>query len=368
MTPGNDNTNNSQNHQLKLPPKTELPFFAYGFFKHDELAYNKIKDCVKNEPAKRSVRGILYEKDGLPIFTRQRKKASEKYYDILGELITFKDGRKAYERIAYFEPWELYDWDTIDISNSEKANILVAKDSLLSEEKTVNGAVMMSLKDMDPKDYGGLAWHGYNDYLFAKGMKYLQENFFDKADEFWINASRIHDDKDFKKLFSLQTAYTFLWTIIDRHNSIKYYLKSKSKALSWQREQMAGDKLFKTAVEKIGNDFIFTYPTVYESSSDRAVSYNGSNYSPSEWKAKLDAYYIIRCNVVHRGKEGHDSTDFPKIRGAFLDMFAIIQYMLRKELKDINGQPYSEEDALYAIEKLKRYKRKEEFRLAQHKL
>ena len=68
----------------------------------------------------------------------------------------------------------------------------------------------------------------------------------------------------------------------------------------------------------------------------------------------METYYQIRCNVVHRGKGGHDATDYPKLKGAFFDMFAIMQYMLKKELKkNFDGKEYTEGDILYGIERLK---------------
>ena len=95
---------------IGLPKDKRLPFFAYGFFKSEELAYHKIKDLVRNIIPNKKVEGFLYEKDGIPIFTKEREKKSIKFDSVQGELIDFKNGEEAYKKIAEIEPGDLYCW------------------------------------------------------------------------------------------------------------------------------------------------------------------------------------------------------------------------------------------------------------------
>ena len=364
MSASNENKSNYQDPCIGLPENTEYPFFAYGFFKSDELAYGKIANFVVSKPQPLTVEGLLYEKDGLPIFVNKYQDNAKRFYPILGELIFFCNeetcnGKRAYRKIANIEPGKLYCWDTIDIRKDggiQKANILVACSNLLSEENAVNGAI--KLKGIDDRYFPdkGVAWHGYKDILFTKGMEFLEKKFFNQISFLSFDEGYIYKDENLYKLFSLQMAYAFLWTIIDRHNTIKYRINSDN--LKKQREEMAKDVLFRKAIEIIGDSFNYNFPEIYASDSAASKSFNGAKNNPvDDWYKKIEMYYQVRCNIVHRGKAGLDATDFPKLRGAFLDMFAIMQYMLRIELKrDLKGNEYTEEKALEGIKSLKGFK------------
>ncbi len=364
------------NCELKIVPKnTELPFFAYGFFKSDELAYKKIENLVDGEITRTVVEGLLYEKDGLPILTCPQIQKRRKTYKIRGELFSFKDGSVAYESIANIEPGQLYCWETVDTldadGNHQNANVLVACKDLLNRNNEVEGAVLKKEEDKDYDDYGSISWHGYNDFLFSKGMDFLQKAYFDNEDYLNFNEPFVHNEDTYKKLFSLQMAYTFLWSIIDRHNSMRYNLNSRE--LYKQRIAMAEDDLFGEAIKEIRDNFIFSYPKIYSSNSAKSKYFTAKNnaltdgwknilsqYSTADWKNKLGVFFQIRCNVVHRGKSGHDPSDYSKLRGAFLDMFAIMQYMLNKEFNKTKGVTFTNQKALYGINKLKEYKQRDE--------
>ena len=321
-----------------MPQNTDLPFFAYGFFKSNELAYHSIEKYVDKEKTESiTVKGFLYEKDGIPVFSRKHI-ADKSYYPVQGDLIFFagrEDAKKAYNVIKEIEPGNLYHWGTINIYNNQEAivaNILYASYGVLNnEDNSLKGSIMLKRSvdkvegHIDPADNDkGTAWHGYCDALFTKGMEYLRERYFDDPAFDELRGPFIHSNQAYYTLFSLQMAYIFLWTIIERHNSIKYGLNLKSSS---QRSQMAQDTLFKEAVDEIGDDFSFNYTGIFASDSGRSRTFT------EDWEKKLETYYQIRCNVVHRGKGGHDATDYPKLKGAFFDMFAIMQYMLKKELK-----------------------------------
>ena len=362
---GDENNRSNKNPIIGLPEHVEYPFFAYGFFKSDELAYNKIKRFVEDISKPVNVDGLLYEKDGLPIFTNKNQGEVKESYSVEGELISFKNGGRAYKEIADIEPGKLYCWDIIDVLSdhgTQRANILVACDDLFNEESAVNGAIKLKHADNQLLGDRGIAWRGYRDILFSKGMEFLEKEFFNKPHKFSVSGEYTYKDETLYKLFSLQMAYTFLWTIIDRHNTIKYRINSDN--LKKTREEMAKDSLFREAIDKIKNNYIFDYSGIYASNSGILKSSLGAKNNPIDfYYKKIEMYYQVRCNVVHRGKAGLDATDFPKLRGAFLDMFAIMQYMLRCELKkrfDVNHMEedyeYTEKDKLNGIEKLKNYR------------
>lgn len=53
--------------KLSVPQHTNWPFFAYGFFKPNELAYNQIRKYCEGQAKEAYVYGRFYEKDGVPI-------------------------------------------------------------------------------------------------------------------------------------------------------------------------------------------------------------------------------------------------------------------------------------------------------------
>ena len=362
--------NRNDNPIIGLPEHDDYPFFAYGFFKSSELAYNKIERFVDGKPQPANVDGLLYEKDGLPIYTKKLQNETQRPYSIAGELISFRDreGKKAYREIVGIEPGELYRWDVIDVCTkrgvNQTANILVACDSLLNEESVVNGAVKLKRADNQLPGDNGISWHGYRDILFVKGMEFLETEYFKNLQRLRLikPCTKENLERNLHKLFSLQMAYTFLWTIIDRHNTIKYRINSEK--MYKKLKAMAQDAIYREAIDKIEESFVFNYPGIYSNNSGILSSFNGNQNNPIDgYYKKIEMYYQVRCNVVHRGKAGLDTTDFPKLRGAFLDMFAIMQYMLRKELKkrfDVyhiaEDHEYTEKEMVEGIEKLREYK------------
>ena len=111
-----------------LPDKSELPFFAYGLFKPDQLAYWCIKDFVdENETdSKAWTEGVILERDGLPILKPGPEGSAP------GVLLTFHEGceEEAYSNIAALESKYQYRRETLPIEHSAgsiTANALAGK-------------------------------------------------------------------------------------------------------------------------------------------------------------------------------------------------------------------------------------------------
>jgi len=52
---------------MDLPKNIELPYFEYGLFKPNEIAFSLIKNLLDETPERREIRGILWIRDGLPL-------------------------------------------------------------------------------------------------------------------------------------------------------------------------------------------------------------------------------------------------------------------------------------------------------------
>ncbi len=328
--------------------KKTLPFFAYGFFKPGELAYYKIANIVENHHPAR-VKGALFDKDGLPILVDQGS-CKEHNDSIPGSVIVFKKGKEeeGYRRVFTIEPDTLYRWTDIETEDGTKVNVLVANPRVLEiivdEEKrghSVRGGTEFKRRKMwefeSPED--GPEWHGYQDTLFNEGMCYLKKFIQEAQNEEPENMVCASEEElrryhrltpELIKLFKEQMAYMFLWSIIERHNTMKYNIDIQNK-MPKQREEFAADKLFKDAVKKFVPIADRRHMIVVNSSSERTVRVNDSDRHNSSYESIIKYYYQIRCNVVHRGKAGIDMKDGKLIKKALSQLYSIMEYMLSKE-------------------------------------
>lgn len=324
----------------------KLPFFAYGFFKPGELAYHKIKDLVeKSRPA--TVRGALFDKDGIPILVDQ---GSCREHDglIRGSIIFFNEGEEeeGYGQVCSIEPDTLYRWKEIETEDGTKVNVLVALQKILEKinkeaEHSVRGGVHIKRREMEEYDspYVTPEWHGSQDVLFNEGMCFLKVFIQEaqKKNTVLIKAAENYKLRELHKLttglislFQEQMAYAFLWTIIDRHNSMKYRLKSKD--MSEQRKELANDWLFKKAVRKFVSFDDRSRMIVVASDSDKTEKVSDSDRDNKSFESIVKYYYQIRCNVVHRGKAGIDMKDETLLKRALCELYNIMEYMLSEEL------------------------------------
>ena len=109
------------NH-VGLPDNLNLPFFAYGIFKPDQIAYPQIKRFRKGEPIEKIVEYEMLFRDGVPLIKGEKNPN----FSTKGFIINFDNQYKAYKRIAKAEPEELYEWGIIDVDGIE-ANALIGK-------------------------------------------------------------------------------------------------------------------------------------------------------------------------------------------------------------------------------------------------
>lgn len=306
---------------LPLPKNPNLDFFAYGFLKKGELDFNIIKELVAGEPAKDSCRGTLYEKDGVPIF------ASEGERLIPGQVIHFKSGREGYELINKIEPAVYYEWGTKVTNGGKQVNVLTVNQNVYDRfHKNVKGAVISETEE----------WHCSSDPLFNKGMQFLKESYFDRIKEIETNCYD-GSDNEYARVFEMQMAYMFLWSIIDRHNTLKYKLGSSK--LSLKNDELADDKYFIDSL-KLLKDHFLTKPDehVYDSSKGRYCKFVIEDFKRApELYAKdiLNFYYQIRNNAVHRGKISSvcNYRDFNLLKNAFLELYAVMANVISKGIK-----------------------------------
>lgn len=248
------------NKPLKLPKNTDLPFFAYGIFKPNQIAYSRIEKYVKKH-YEDEIKYKMLMRDGVPLIVsgKSRNHKTE------GNLIYFKENKskKAYKNISDTHSEKLYYWSEIKVGEN-KANVLMGADPDL-------GSTYLDVKVGN--------YTGNRDPFFKEAVK-LAENELHRE---WKGM------RDIEGFFKLQMAYMLLWASIERYCSLKYdNYGSKVNKLS-------KDELFKKSLKKhVGSE----ERTIY--SADDLTEYT---LNPEEPYESIRYYYTIRCNVVHRGKE-----------------------------------------------------------------
>lgn len=109
---------------MKMPENINLPYFAYGLFKPDEISFNQIEADVEGIPERTCIEASLYIRDGLPLL--QLVQGAITY----GYIIHFKksESRLAYEKISDFEPSNHYKWAEHSFDRPKlRVNVLVGK-------------------------------------------------------------------------------------------------------------------------------------------------------------------------------------------------------------------------------------------------
>lgn len=268
---------------MKLPDKTELPFFAYGLFKPGQLCFFRIKDLVDNTCAA-EVDGILKERDGIPLLIRSS------YSRIKGVLMRFRDGCEieAYKRVIGIEPDEVYRWEEVIASSNVYANALVGKRP---------GRGSSDLEHVEE-------WDGRTDPFFKDAIEEI-EAILKKNSQFqW----------DYKSLFRLQMAYTLLWSGLERYASLRYHL---GKDVNEKIFQIAKEEQFTQSLRK----HVEGTRVVYSS-----VDLSKYTLGPNDPDRSIRYYYQVRSNAVHRGKTV--TRDFDIVKSSLQELLAIFKDLL----------------------------------------
>lgn len=282
---------------LNLPDAVDLPFFAYGLFKPNELAHQQIQKFINGEPATAYVRGALWIRDGLPLLKPDGP-------DIVsGYLLHFRNDNagEAYGVISRFEPKEQYYWEEIALGSPKgKANVLVGRKPEVASIK-----------------YDGGEWSCRHDPVFTFGLDIVRE----AADKFGNREFRFDppDSFDWPRLFRLQMAYLLLWSAIERYASLCYgpQLDPMEKL-----KRLGGDPAFMSALRQE----VTRTERVYDSRDPD----DHADLNPQCGISSAKYYYFVRNNLSHRGKGTWKDGEI--IRQSLNELCSIFRLVLKKRL------------------------------------
>lgn len=276
---------------MRLPARTDLPFFAYGTFKPGQLCFARIRQFV-SERIEASIPGILKERDGIPLLVNDPTSKNL----IKGVILSFSFENKieAYKQIIEIEPDEVYVWKELTTESGIVANTFVGK-------RATRGS-----SDLEHIDQ----WDGRTDPFFTTAIEEIHD----------IIEKNVHFDHECRSLFRLQMAYSLLWSAIERYVSLKYSL--------------AADPMQK--IVKIADEVTFK-ESLKRNVTEKREIYNSKNFDKeildSEFPVKsIKYYYQVRSNSLHRGKAMF--RDFDTVRNSTIELLAIFKDLLEKGFSD----------------------------------
>lgn len=273
------------------PVDLTRPFFTYGIFRPEQLAFFQLRDLVSRAELARAS-GTLLLRDGLPI----ADPGGQGY--IVGALLTFSPGHGsiAYERVTRMEPDRHYRWHETELDGAV-ADMLVGK----SPKK---GSV--PCEDAE--------WDGWRDPLLTTALEVVQE----------MLAASKGFEWDLKPLFRLQMAYLLLWSSIERYVSLRYHLGDK---VAEKVSQLAEEPAFAASLRA----HVAGTREVYR--ADRPA--DKETLDPDSPRKSVEYYYQVRSNITHRGKGV--VRDHQMLLQSLEELLAIFGDVLRTAREDASG-------------------------------
>lgn len=301
--------NNEIEQSVFLPENTELPFFAYGIFKPNQIAYHVIKDHVESSENKSIDNYEQFLRDGLSFIIKTKEPSS-----LNGYKINFKAEKalEAYFNISNKEPSNLYKWEVI-----ENMNALVAIDKI-GIDKEFHG---------DPDNI-----IGWNDPYFHIGLEVIAKQEIDKAKINYGVNSKWNEKVFFAEIIDVQMKFLLAYSMLERLAFLMTSFQSGSSQVSTVLAdngfvQAAILKLYDELSEDAKNKKREVYSSERTSSSKQKVIFDFKTcIENKEFKTIIKFYYQIRNNITHRGKSlGRMSVDF---KSYLEELTLIIKYTL----------------------------------------
>ena len=285
--------------KMEIPSNCDLPFFAYGLFKLNELASNKILSFIDMDHPPTDItikdKGCIFLRDGLPLLN------FDTISEVKGYIIRFKndDCAKAYDTISKFVDTGDYKWHEFDIES-----IKLRVNSLIGVES--DGFDFLEETE----------WRGKNDPIFNEAMSTIAEIINEFADH---RFPKKFDEKEWSRFFKLQMAYLLLWSTIERYGSFAYGLCLMPHE---KKDELACEEPYRNTLEKVVKSPRGLHNPKWP---DRAIVLRPSGASNS-----IRYYYQVRNNIVHRGKgEGRDGDI---VQDSLIELFEIFKTVLAETL------------------------------------
>jgi len=294
------------------PPDVALPFFAYGIFRSNEIAWPRIKDYVESFTNSKVDNWVIRLRNGLPILVAQ----SEGVVD--GDCVRFSDPQTAYDIIGSSEPSGEYKWETIVGQSETKFNALVAvkPGRGFSEEPIAS-------------------WTSAQDPSFVHGMAAVFSVVTAERESLLVNKPWQDFPEDWDAFFRLQGAFLVLWSIVERFAAFRFGAEYDSKKTTAKIYALAEIPEFQNAIADADIKSQVVY-SVRENKPKRTRKDQDPEDQTADPATALKAWYQIRSNITHRGKSA--KSDNAIVLTSTIDLYNVTYLYLKTVIPRIERE------------------------------
>jgi hypothetical protein len=299
-------------HTVGRPPDVMLPFFAYGIFRSNEIAWPRISEFVESFTNSKIDNWVIRLRNGLPILIAQ----SEGSVD--GDCVFFSDSRSAYDTIGRSEPSGEYKWKTIVTRSQVMCNTLVAV-------KPGRGFTEEPI----------LSWTSAQDPSFLHGMAAVASVVTAERESLLENKPWHDYPEDWDAFFRLQGAFLVLWSIVERFAAFRFGAEYESEATTAKIYALARIPEFQNAIldAKIKDQVVFS---VRENKPKRTRKGQDLDVQLADPVTALKTWYQIRSNITHRGKSA--KSDNAIVLTSTVDLFNVTYLYLKAVIPSIDRE------------------------------
>lgn len=289
---------------LELPPRLDLPLFAYGLLKPDQPAYGAVvAPLVADAAPAHLVEGGLRYRDGLPILDPEGRAGVD------GSLLRFGAGREraAYDAVCGFEPRHHYRWH-------------------ITEARVDEGSVRVNvLQGRHPgrgvADEWFTSWSADADPLLRFGLHAVRRAGLDHAVAAFPSLPG-ESPALWARFYGLQSAYLLLWAAVERYAALACSPGDEPLARVYR---LGDDPSFKESVVAAGVAALPKTADARDPSRSRRIREDGSG--------AMYAWESVRATVGHPGRTAF--LDGTVLRRSLVELHDTLRLLLLTRLPGV---------------------------------
>lgn len=289
---------------LELPPRLDLPLFAYGLLKPDQPAYGAVvAPLVADAAPAHLVEGGLRYRDGLPILDPEGRAGVD------GSLLRFGAGREraAYDAVCGFEPRHHYRWH-------------------ITEARVDEGSVRVNvLQGRHPgrgvADEWFTSWSADADPLLRFGLHAVRRAGLDHAVAAFPSLPG-ESPALWARFYGLQSAYLLLWAAVERYAALACSPGDEPLARVYR---LGDDPSFKESVVAAGVAALPKTADARDPSRSRRIREDGSG--------AMYAWESVRATLGHPGRTAF--LDGTVLRRSLVELHDTLRLLLLTRLPGV---------------------------------
>ncbi len=296
---------------LELPPRLDLPLFAYGLLKPDQPAFGAVVAPLVADaaPAHLPDGGLRY-RDGLPILD------PEGTAGVAGAVLRFAPGREraAYDAVCGFEPRHHYRWHITEARTDG--------DPGRGWGPTVRVNVLQGRHpERGVADEWFTSWSADSDPLFRFGLHAVRRAALDHATAAFPSLPG-DNPALWERFYGLQSAYLLLWAAVERYAAVACSPGDDPLSRSYR---LGDDASFKESVVAAGVAPLSKTADARDPGRSRRIREDGSG--------AMYAWESVRATLGHPGRTAF--VDGTLLRRALVELHDTLRLLLLTRLPGV---------------------------------